>query len=192
MYLSTRGATLEIEGNEERIVTLLSIAYRKYVGFAILDKLESVSGALMRGDVSLAAIMLCQTKFPRLCEERDLHTLDLADWRLRCGVAPFDLLKLHGIVSNNGIFESFVKFNPDQPRDADGRWTSSGPIELAATTKNFDYACKKLGLEPNDTSDAYHGLKEHMGLGGADNCVFDLNSGDIFYNGEWIGNLFQL
>ncbi len=191
-FLSAERAKLVLAGNEERIIALLSIAFRKSFGVEILRKLSSVSSALMRGETSLAAIMLCQADFPRLADQRAADFLEQAAWRLHCGATPHDLLKLDGLLPYDRPSDAVEKFNPDQPRDEYGRWTSSGQVELAATTQNFGYACKKLGLDPNDTSDAYHALKEHMGLGGANNCVFDLENGDIFYNGEWIGNVFHL
>jgi hypothetical protein len=72
---------------------------------------------------------------------------------------------------------------PQEPRK------SLSTIELAQTTKNFKHACKALGLDPKDASRALHDAKAAAGLGGADNCVFDLNNGDIIFNGESIGNL---
>lgn len=64
------------------------------------------------------------------------------------------------------------------------------PMQLAAnTTTNFRHACRALGLDPNAASEALHDAKQAAGLGGADNCVFDLGTGDIFHNGEHIGNL---
>ncbi len=65
-----------------------------------------------------------------------------------------------------------------------------GDVEIAATTKSFKHACKTLGLDPRAASAALHDAKSSAGLGGADNCTFDLNSGDILSpSGEWIGNL---
>jgi hypothetical protein len=63
------------------------------------------------------------------------------------------------------------------------------PIKIAATTKNFKHACNALGIDPIDASDALHAAKEAAGLSPSDNCTFDLDSGDIMFNGESIGNL---
>lgn len=63
------------------------------------------------------------------------------------------------------------------------------PMLVAATTSNFKHACKALGIDPIDASEALHAAKSAAGLGGADNCTFDLTTGDIFHNGEHIGNL---
>jgi hypothetical protein len=97
-------------------------------------------------------------------------------------------------------------YNPDQPRvpagnPDGGEWTSGGGESLpassgtaatllvAGSTKNFDYACGVLKLNRNKASDILHAVKEDNGLGGADNCTFDTDTGDILYNGEVIGNL---
>jgi hypothetical protein len=88
------------------------------------------------------------------------------------------------------------KFDPEQPRDENGRWVSSGSppqsnggIEVAKTTSNFRHACKVLGLDPRAATKALHDAKGHANLSGADNCLFDLDNGNIFFNEEWIGNL---
>ncbi|NTF08909.1 DUF4150 domain-containing protein [Agrobacterium rubi] len=62
-------------------------------------------------------------------------------------------------------------------------------VEVAgAETKNFRYACKKLGLDEKSASIALHDAKSRL-LGGADNCVFNIQNGDISFKGEVIGNL---
>jgi hypothetical protein len=50
-------------------------------------------------------------------------------------------------------------------------------------------SARALGMSRNDFSDALHSLKKAAGLGGADNVLIHLPSGDVFYNGENIGNL---
>ncbi|WHA44062.1 PAAR-like domain-containing protein [Agrobacterium larrymoorei] len=63
-------------------------------------------------------------------------------------------------------------------------------IEVAgAETKNFKYACKALGLNENRASTALHAAKKAWELRGDDNCTFNINTGDILFNGDVIGNL---
>ena len=84
----------------------------------------------------------------------------------------------------------FANIDPKQPRDAHGQWTSSGgKIQVAKTTKNLSYACKALGIDPIDAGDAIHAAKDARKLSGADTCEFDLDNGDILFDGEVIGNL---
>jgi hypothetical protein len=67
---------------------------------------------------------------------------------------------------------------------------SPSPIQVAAnTTTTFKYACKKLKIDPIQASEALHAAKEALNLGGAAVCTFDLQTGDIIFNGEIIGNL---
>jgi hypothetical protein len=96
--------------------------------------------------------------------------------------------------------------NPDQPRvpagnPDGGEWTSGGggglpasgrtatTLLVAGSTKNFRYACRILKLDPKKASIVLHAVKEDEYLGGADNCTFDTDTGDILYDGEVIGNL---
>ncbi len=78
-----------------------------------------------------------------------------------------------------------------------GQWTDGGGIErqpaatiqVAASTNDFDYACKALKLNPKKASAILHAIKNREDLGGADNCIFDTKTGDVIFNGEVIGNL---
>lgn len=64
-----------------------------------------------------------------------------------------------------------------------------GEQEVAVLTTNFRYACRALRLDPYVASDILHRLKEDSNVGPADNCTFDTESGDVYFNGEYIGNL---
>jgi hypothetical protein len=56
-------------------------------------------------------------------------------------------------------------------------------------TRDFDHACRILRLDRSDASRALHEAKNAAGLRGDDDCEFDLETGDILFYGEWIGNL---
>ena len=73
--------------------------------------------------------------------------------------------------------------------NCDSKSKQSKNVQLAGTTKNFSKACKLLGVDPVQASDALHDAKHAAGLRPDDNCVFDLDTGDIIFNGEAIGNL---
>jgi hypothetical protein len=84
------------------------------------------------------------------------------------------------------------KYSDNQPRDANGRWTGGATpnsFQVAATTRNFRKACKLLGIDPIDAGEAIHAAKADRRLSGGDECVFDLDNGDIIFQGEVIGNL---
>ena len=67
--------------------------------------------------------------------------------------------------------------------------TSDGLLAPVQFTRNFDYACRALRLNPKTASDTLHAVKDAHGLGAADNCTFDLKTGEILYNDDVIGNL---
>jgi len=76
--------------------------------------------------------------------------------------------------------------------------SSSKPEELPRTlsrssvvpvewTTDFDYACKAMGLDRRRASKILHQLKKF--LGGDDNVLIHIPSGDVYYGDECIGNL---
>ena len=155
-----------------------------------------------RGDKALAAIHLAQVGLPPI-DPDDAYRLHLADLALNGGVTPEALLRELGCAD---LTARLLKYSPTQPRvpvggPHGGEWTSAGgtggaasgheaATQLAAnTTTKFGYACKKLKLDPNEATLALHAAKRSAGTGGADQCTFDLQTGDIIFNGESIGNL---
>lgn len=63
--------------------------------------------------------------------------------------------------------------------------------QVAVQTTNFNHACRALRLDRNAASDLLHKLKDENGLSGDDNCVFDTETGDVYFNGQLIGNLLE-
>lgn len=75
---------------------------------------------------------------------------------------------------------------------ASGQGRASHSERLLAGSFTSDVGsvtARALGMSRNELSDALHSLKRAAGLGGADNVLIHLPSGDVFYNGENIGNL---
>ncbi|WP_395698445.1 hypothetical protein [Methylocella sp.] len=75
----------------------------------------------MSGDACLAHIHLAQLGLPPI-DERQAFAGFLADRLLKAGLAPAALEKALGLERE----ERFGKYDPDQPRDERGRWTSGG------------------------------------------------------------------
>jgi len=94
-------------------------------------------------------------------------------------IAQVSEVQLQNLRSQNRGLYSYVDLNPLSNTDLNG----------LVTTNNFRHACKVLAIDPIDASRALHDAKNAAGLGGADNCIFDLENGDIIHNGECIGNL---
>lgn len=91
------GTGLDLNGKEDRIVTLLSVARQGWAGMEALAKLEAVSRALAKGDISVATIALAQLGQPPLGKEQLAKKLDWAAERMNSGVSPRVLLKNQGI-----------------------------------------------------------------------------------------------
>ena len=120
------------------------------------------------------------------------------EWAKAAGPALF------GLPRSGALLEEFAQAvrrieqaRPGSTRQALDSWLAEraqatkgdGVLTPVRFTKDFDYACRVLRLDSHAASDALHAAKDAHGLGGANNCHFDLKSGDILFNGEVIGNL---
>ena len=63
--------------------------------------------------------------------------------------------------------------------------------DLAARFANPDAACRALKMDRNLFRLHPHALKDAAGLGGADEVLIDVPSGDVFHEDECIGNMFD-
>ena len=190
------------ETDHDRLVVLLAAAYRGHVDAATPARIAKALTLWRRGDKALAAIHLALARLPPI-EPDDAYRLHLADLALDAGVAPEAVLRAFGHAEATARLFKYDQAEPRVPSGGPqgGEWAGAGEAggaapghdaatQLAAnTTTNFDYACKKLKLDPNEATLALHDAKHLAGLGGADNCTFDLRTGDILFNGESIGNL---
>jgi hypothetical protein len=57
--------------------------------------------------------------------------------------------------------------------------------------KDWDYVADELGMDRKELSDNLHKIKDSAGVKGNKSVSVDLNSGDVYFNGENIGNLFD-
>ena len=115
-----------LDGIEEGVVALLSVAYDAMVSRSALDHIRRASDQWRRGDTCLALIRLAYTGLPRLRDPAEASfRLFLADRALTDGVTPRNLLKACGI-----DVESFdllkAGFNPAQRRVPAGPGLESG------------------------------------------------------------------
>jgi hypothetical protein len=124
--------TLAVDGAEERILTLLAVAYGKPIDPAILGHIRRASEQLSRGEPCLALIHLAYTGLSKLADEQECSfRLFLAERALADGVAPSDLLKACGIDSA-ALDLLRAGYDPNQPRvlggnPSGGQWTEAGP-----------------------------------------------------------------
>jgi hypothetical protein len=114
-----------IEGSEERIFTLLAIAYGRDVPEAMLGSLRRVSKHWRGGNKCLAAIYLAQSGLGKL-DTASAYRLSLAAKLIDAGVTPRELARDLGFV----LPADLIKYSPDQPRvpagsgRESGQWTS--------------------------------------------------------------------
>ncbi|MGA9866249.1 MAG: hypothetical protein WBQ75_07375 [Acetobacteraceae bacterium] len=62
-------------------------------------------------------------------------------------------------------------------------------IEVNRFTSDPSDAARGLGMSPMNFRKAIHSLKDGLGLRGDDDLLFHIPSGDVFFNGENVGNL---
>jgi hypothetical protein len=119
------GKALPFEADQERIWTLLSVAYGEEISQAVLGSLRRVAKHWQGGDRCLAAIHLPQMGLPGIGEDA-AYRLSLAAELIDAGVAPRELARELGFDPPAGL----VKYDPEQPRvpagsgRESGQWTS--------------------------------------------------------------------
>ncbi|WP_374308907.1 hypothetical protein [Methylocella sp.] len=121
MLLAERGASGALDlYDRERLHALLAVCYGAPPAGAA-QKLARADAVYMSGDACLAHVHLAQLGLPPI-DERQAFAGFLADRLLKAGLAPAALEKALGLERE----ERFGKYDPDQPRDERGRWTSGG------------------------------------------------------------------
>ena len=129
------GRSLSLEGQEIRLLALLSAAHGRLVGTEVLDHIRRGAQRWCEGDESLAAIHLALTPLGKLAEPKAAQRLFLADLLMEAGTKPEMIPVALGLGAPN--WGSALKFyNPDQPRVAagngrvSGQWTRGGGLLL--------------------------------------------------------------
>lgn len=126
---------LKIDGNEERILALLSVAHDQPVMPRILDNLRSASRCWCKGENTLAYIHIAFSGLQALEDEDAPRRLFMAKRLLDHGMDEAEMLKGLDLLPQcftPWSWQQLVKeFNPDQARDDHGRWTSDN--QVAAT-----------------------------------------------------------
>jgi hypothetical protein len=117
---------LALDGNEARILSLLTAAHGKPVAEDVIEKLRRAGEFWCEGEKTLAQIHLAFLGLPRI-DEMGAYRLFLAGIALEKGASPSDVMKALGFPRAARDLE---KYNPDQPRvpagsgRESGQWTS--------------------------------------------------------------------
>ncbi len=119
-----------IDGEEERILTLLSIAVGRAVSPMVLGKLRRASKLGQSGDKSLAAIHLAQSDLSKLDKE-GAYRLSLAAQLMDAGVAPGELARELGLPPAQPWISKYDENQPRVPAGngrESGRWTNEDAL----------------------------------------------------------------
>jgi hypothetical protein len=122
---------LPVEAEQERIWTLLSVAYGHKVPLAVWGSLRRVARHWKGGDKCLAAIHLAQMGLPDIAKDA-AYRLALAAELIDAGVAPRELAQELGFDPPAGLGK--YNFNPNEPRVpagsgyGSGFWTKGGAV----------------------------------------------------------------
>jgi Deoxyribonuclease NucA/NucB len=120
---------LQIEGNEERILALLSLAYGKAISTRAVKFIKRASKQWNKGEKAIAHFELAFARLPRFEAREDAFRLFCVDGLFKIGVSPQWLMRYHGLET---VEIDLLKYSPDQPRvpvgsgRESGRWTSGG------------------------------------------------------------------
>ena len=111
---------LKIDGNEERILALLSVAHDQPVMPSILNNLRSASRCWCKGEITLAYIHIAFSGLQALEDEEAPRRLFMAKRLLDHGMDEAEMLKGLDLLPQcftPWSWQQLVKeFNPDQPR----------------------------------------------------------------------------
>jgi hypothetical protein len=122
------------QGEEARILALLSAAYGRAIAPSVLGNIERAAKSWGAGDAALAAIHLVHAALPRPDDpDEAARRLFITDAFVKAGTNPFAILRALDLESS--YVEAVEKlYNPLQPRvpagsgRTSGRWTKIGSL----------------------------------------------------------------
>ena len=130
-------ASLALEGDEARILTLLSVAYEKALDLSTLKTIRRASAIARDGDECKAAMHIALAKLPKISDPEDAaRRLFIADGLIAAGVVPRDIWT--ALEFDPETLDSLAKYDQDEPRVAagsgkpSGEWTSGGAAPASA------------------------------------------------------------
>lgn len=150
---------LLLDGQEQRILAILSIGYRKPVSIAALKFIKRASMQWSKGEKAIAHFELAYARLPRFETRSEARWLFYADGLVKFGVSPQALMRARGLDTRE---VDLLKYNADQPRvpaghgRQSGQWTSgddgSAQDSSIAISGSPDEANQQDTLSSNETS----------------------------------------
>lgn len=104
---------LQIEGEEERILAMLSLAYGKVVSPGVFKFIKRASLQWNKDEKAIAHFELAFARLPRFEAREDAFRLFRADWLFKRGVSPCWLMRYQGLDTTH---IDLLKYSPDQRR----------------------------------------------------------------------------
>jgi hypothetical protein len=155
--------SLDIEGQEERILALLSVAWDTPMPDGILQHFHSASRALSKGEMVQACLHLAYTGLQPLDHDSDsFRLLFIADGFLEAGLTGNEIRKAWGLGRSK-----FRKDGHDvsgEARDDHGRWVEDGTSGADGENTKLDYIRQKI-------ADALQNKKAIAIVGGAADSI---------------------
>jgi hypothetical protein len=164
---------LAVDGNEKRILALLTAAYGRPIDPAVIDHVRRASLAYSGGETCLALIHLAYAGLPKLHDEKtSSYRLFLAERLLDAGLNPHDLFKICGRYSGA---QTVLKagYDDNEPRIPSGNgrnsgeWTDERPAELvpvAARRPSDEYRTGDPDQYFDTVYASIHSLAERLGV----------------------------
>ncbi|MGH6853441.1 MAG: hypothetical protein ACREDJ_09685, partial [Methylocella sp.] len=131
------GDGLRLEGEEERILTLLAVAYRREVPAVTLGSFRRAAKHWQSGDKCLAAIHLAQNGLGKL-DAAGAYRLSLAAKLIEAGMTPRELARELGLSLPRPDLEK-AGYDPNEARTPpgyhheSGEWSKGGPSASTLT-----------------------------------------------------------
>jgi hypothetical protein len=114
---------LVIDDKEERILALLSLAYRKRIPVTALKFIKRASLQWMNGEKALAHFELAYAQLPRFEARAEAKPLFYAEGLVNLGLSPRALMRSHDLDTRE---LDLLKYSADQPRVPAGNGRESG------------------------------------------------------------------
>jgi hypothetical protein len=114
-----------LDGQEARVLALLSAAYRRPISPSVLGWIERAGDCWRQGEDCLALIHLALAGLHRLEDHREAaRRVFMADGLMKAGVPPSAILR--ALDFDPTVVETLERYSQDQPRVAAGNGRTSG------------------------------------------------------------------